>query len=213
MYWKMGFRLSSLVARSSRMHAETLRQSRPPLFRGRPQRSVSIAPDHRVLGFAAWERALAFPLSGPSCSCPMSRSVSQSLADDAAQRPTGTLDIINAKSDALVVPEIELGQIPFQMFFADVVVHADNPAFKDREITFYGVGVRIAANVFLRRVIDGLMAGEAISGLPVDAAFIGPQVRLRRNLFSQNGLQIGRSDVRDMKGRDAAFALYQCDHG
>jgi hypothetical protein len=104
------------------MHAETLRRSRPLLSRGLPQRSVSTAPDRQVLGFAAWERPLTFPLCVPSWPRPMSRSVSETLPNDTSKCSAGPLNIVNAKRDTLVVAEIKLGEVAFQMLFADMVV-------------------------------------------------------------------------------------------
>src|SRR5438067_1050216 len=133
------------AVQSSRMRAETLRRSRPPLSRGQLRRSVSTARDRQALGFAALGRASAFPLRAPSCSRPISRSVGEPLADDAAERPVGALYIVNAECDALVVPEVELGEVALQVLFVDVVIYADDSALQDREIAFNGVGVRVAA--------------------------------------------------------------------
>src|SRR4051794_22826362 len=137
------------MARSSQMRAERLRRSRPPLSRERFRRSVSTAPGHPVLGLAALRRAFAWSLL--SCFRPMSRSIGEALPNDASQHAIGALYVINTKRDPLVVAEIELREIPFQMLFADVVVHADDAALQDREITLHGVGVRVAANVLLPR--------------------------------------------------------------
>ena len=55
-----------------------------------------------------------------------------------AQRSAG--GIVHAKLFAMAVAEIKLGQIAMQVGFADVLIHAVNAAFKDREETFNGVG-------------------------------------------------------------------------
>src|SRR5688572_6855433 len=103
------------LARSSRMRAETPRRSRPLLARGRSRRNVSIAQDRQALGRAgAWPLAFAWF----SCSRPMSRSVSQPFADDAAQGPASPLNVVNAQGDPLVISEVELSEIPLQVLLA-----------------------------------------------------------------------------------------------
>lgn len=205
----------SSAARSYQERVETPRRSRPPQSRGRLRRSASIVPRHPALGCATVlgrpAQRLVFPFALSSCSCPMSRSIGESLADNAAQGAAGPLNIINAESDPLVVTEIELGEIPLQVLLADVVIHADDSALQNREIAFDRIGVRVAAHVFLRGMIDGLMAGETFSRFPIDAALVSTQVRLRRDLFSEDGLEVRGVHFCDMEGRDAALALDQCD--
>ena len=76
-------------------------------------------------------------------------SISQALADDALEQFAGAFGIANAKRRACVVSEIELGQIHRQMFMADMVIHAVDPALEDRKVILGCVHMRIAANIFL----------------------------------------------------------------
>ncbi len=83
--------------------------------------------------------------------------VGQSLADHSLHRLGCPLGVGNFKHLALVVPKIELCQIPLQMLLRNMVICASDPALKNGEIRLNGIGVRITANVFLNAVVDGLM--------------------------------------------------------
>src|SRR3954471_18202723 len=141
----------------------------------------------------------------------MSRSIGEPLSNDAAQHAAGAFYVINTERDALIVAEIELGEIPLQVLLADVMVDAVDTALQYREVALNGIGVGVAANVFLGGVINGLVAREALAGFQVDSALIGAQMRLVRNLFFDDRLHISRVDIRNMEGRDAALALDQRD--
>ena len=106
----------------------------------------------------------------------MSCSICQPLANNAAERASGALYIINTKRNPLVVSEIKLRKIPLQMFLADVMIDTVNSALQDREISFDGVGVRIAAHVFLGGMVHGLVASEALADLSVYGALVGTQI-------------------------------------
>src|SRR3954451_5055621 len=85
------------------------------------------------------------------------------------------------------------------MRLANMVIDAVDAALQDREISFDGVGMRVAANVFLDGMIDSLVAGEALADLGINGALVGAQIRLGRNFFFEDRLQIGGIGVRDMK--------------
>lgn len=57
--------------------------------------------------------------------------------------------------EAIVIAELELGNIERHVFGAHLVESADNAAFEDRSKTFDGVGVDRTNNVLLAVVIDG----------------------------------------------------------
>src|SRR5215831_17666338 len=87
---------------------------------------------------------------------PMSRSVSKPLAGSATQRAIGAFFIVDPERHSVVMPKIELGQIPMQMMLGHVVVDADDAALEHAEIAFRGVGVpEVGANVLLGRMIHG----------------------------------------------------------
>jgi len=56
--------------------------------------------------------------------------------------------VINAKPNAVIVPEIELHKIPMQMLLFAVLISAAHSAFENREVAFNGVGVNITTHVF-----------------------------------------------------------------
>ena len=102
------------------------------------------------------------PSRGPSWRCPVSRSclIGEPLALRAGQCEIGALHVVDAKPDAMRVTEVELVQIPLQVRLRDVLVDAVNAALEDREIAFNGVGVDVAANVFLTPMVDGADARQ-----------------------------------------------------
>jgi hypothetical protein len=89
-----------------------------------------------------------------------SRSVSQPLSDDAADRAFGALYIVHAESDSVAIPKIELAEITVKMFFVDVLIDAIDLTLQDREIAFCGISRGVSPNVFLLRVVDGAVTGE-----------------------------------------------------
>src|SRR5207245_3606 len=79
--------------------------------------------------------------------------------------------------------------------------------------TFYGIGVNVAANIFLRGMVHSLMAGELLSDSQVNVALVSPKMRG----FIDSGFQdrpnpVG-SNGRHMARPDSAAALHQRDNG
>jgi hypothetical protein len=142
---------------------------------------------------------------------PTSRSIGEPLADDSAQCPVRAFQVINAKRGPVAVPEIEFGEVPVKMFLADVLIDPIDAALQDREVVLRCIGVRIAANVFILRVNDGLMAREFLARFPVNAALVSSQVGGFIDPFLKNWPQVRRIHFRDMMGADAALALDQSD--
>ena len=81
--------------------------------------------------------------SAPGLSLPSatSRFVGEPLALGAFQRERGALGVVHAELLPVGIPEIELGQIPLQVGFRNVVVHAVDAPLQDGEVAFHGVGV------------------------------------------------------------------------
>src|SRR3984893_12359753 len=50
--------------------------------------------------------------------------------------PRGALYVLNSKSGTVVIPKIELCEIPMQMLFADMVERTDYAALENRKIIF-----------------------------------------------------------------------------
>jgi hypothetical protein len=147
----------------------------------------------------------------PRLDLPMSRSVSEPLADYPAQGPVRAFQVINTECDPVAVPKIEFGEVTVKVFLADVLIDAVDPAFQDREISLGGVSMSVASDIFLLRVNDGLMAGEFLASFPVNAALVSSQVRGFVDPFLKNWPQVRRIHFRDMMGADAALALDQGD--
>jgi hypothetical protein len=74
----------------------------------------------------------------------MSRSIGEPLAYDTTDRAFSALDIIDAESDPVVMPEIELSEIAVKVLLADVLVGSIDAALKDGKEIFCGIGRSIA---------------------------------------------------------------------
>lgn len=81
------------------------------------------------------------PISKPPADCPLDRF-------------NGTLLIIDAKRDSLVVAEVAFSEIPLQVLLANVMVDTVDTAFQDREIAFDGIGVNVAAHILTDAVVQ-----------------------------------------------------------
>ena len=64
----------------------------------------------------------------------ISPPIGEALPLDALEDDIGALIIVNAKPDAFVVSEIELGEIALQVLLADVLIDTDDAALDDAEI-------------------------------------------------------------------------------
>src|SRR6185312_10209441 len=118
-----------------------------------------------------------------------SRLIGEALADDAGHDAFGASSITYSQGYARIVAEIKLGEVAAKVLLADVVVHAVDAALEDAEIAFDGVGVGIAAHVFLGAVVDDLM-GEIVAKLAVHASVIGHDDRLVVNVREKDGAKV-----------------------
>jgi hypothetical protein len=146
------------------------------------------------------------------CSSSTNCSVGKALAPGTNQCEIGTGRIFDPKSRAVGVAEVELGQIPLQMGFADVEVAAKNAALQDGEVAFHGVGVDFAPDIFLGRMVHGLVAGEG-SAVGVDVGLIGHEAAVWVNVPSNDRCEIGRGHAGDMKTADFAAAPNEGHNG
>ena len=142
----------------------------------------------------------------------MSRSIGQPLADDAFEDLVGTLDVVDSERDSLIVAEVEFGEVTVQMFLAHVLINTVDAALEDREVPLRSIGVSIASDVFFLSVDHGVMAGELLADLPVNAAFIGPEMRGFVNPSFKDRAQVRGINFRDMMRTDATFAFDQGDN-
>jgi hypothetical protein len=81
--------------------------------------------------------------------------ICKALSNNALNRFRRAFHIANVKSYALTITEVEFGKVAFQMFLADMVVHAIDAALEDRKLSFDCICVDVAANIFANAVIDG----------------------------------------------------------
>ena len=111
----------------------------------------------------------------------ISRSIGQTLSNDSLDGDLGALDIVDPKANAVRIAEIKLVQISVQVFFLAMLIDALHAAFEDRIIALDGVGRNefgpFPADVFIYRMIHGVMAGERLADLPVRVTLIGHHLR------------------------------------
>ncbi len=142
-----------------------------------------------------------------------SRSVGQTLADDASQRAVSAGQVVNPKPDPVAVPEIVFRQIPEKMLFGAMLIDALKAALKHAVEAFNSVGVNVAADIFA-----GLMAGETMRrkvlvDTAVVAGFIGHNDGLWRDIRFQDWQNFRAAGAADMKGPATLATFYKSKHG
>ena len=70
-----------------------------------------------------------------------SRSIGETLANDALERLVGTCAVVHTERNPVVVPEIELGKVAIQMLPAAMLINAGHSALEDAEEAFDGVAL------------------------------------------------------------------------
>ena len=68
----------------------------------------------------------------------------------------------DVRVQAIVIAELEFGDIERQIFSADLVETADHPALNQRPEPFDGLRVDSADNIFPARVIDVACCGNSL---------------------------------------------------
>jgi hypothetical protein len=99
----------------------------------------------------------------------MSRSIGQPLADNTADRSLGALLVFDAESRAVVIAEIEFGEIPVQMPLVTMLVDAAHATLEHGKEALGGVHMSLAAHPLFVAVVDGFMA----SSKPLTDAAVG----------------------------------------
>jgi hypothetical protein len=145
-------------------------------------------------------------------------SVSQSLADCAANRSISPILVIDAQGDPVTVTEVEFREVTVKVLLADVEVTAVNAALQDREEALNGVGVRLGAipklaRPFLSSVIHGVVTGKALADASVSAKFISHQPTLGVRSSEHNAAQSCGGNVLDLLRSRAPAALDQGNDG
>lgn len=67
--------------------------------------------------------------------------IRKAATHDAPQRLPGALAVVNAIGDAVVVAELELGNVAVKVLLATVLIDTLHPALEDAEIPFHRVAV------------------------------------------------------------------------
>jgi hypothetical protein len=92
---------------------------------------------------------------------------------------------VHAKGDAIVVPEVEFGQVPMQVPFGTVLINALHSALKHAEIAFHSVRIDVAAHVFLLFMAYEVMLRKLSTNRLIVSAFVSNQPRFPRNILAE----------------------------
>jgi hypothetical protein len=115
----------------------------------------------------------------------MSRSIGKPLPKDALERVVRTGGVVNAECDAVIIPEIELVQIPLQMLFPAMLIDAPHTPLEDAEEAFNGVGSHVTTGIFVFGVVHPFVLGERLAGALVVLGFVGMQAAFRGHVFGE----------------------------
>src|SRR6266513_1869820 len=176
-------------------------------------RSRSIAAEPcSVISFSIPSNSpmISPPLRNPRLLC-VSPPICQAFPGDALERNGSALLVCHAELDAIVVSEIELGDVTLKMLFANMVIRPDQAALQKREEAFNRIGVHDAAHILKLSMIDGVVTGELPAEFGIDAAFIGHEVRIALNLAHQDRLQGLGIHAVDVEGTHVPTTLDQCN--
>lgn len=101
----------------------------------------------------------------------ISGAISQALPDNAFQSQLGTLYVIYADTDTIVITEIKLRDIAVKMPLFAMLIDAFHAALKNRKIALNGIGMHVVADPFIGLVADTLMAREMLVQSGISTAF------------------------------------------
>src|SRR5438552_5067065 len=138
-----------------------------------------------------------------------SRSIGEPLSLGTDQGACRAVEIIDAERGAVVVPEIELGEVAVKVRLANVEIAAVNPALQNRKEILGGVGVGVASHVFVLAVRDSFMAGEQAADMPVVVRLVGAEVAREIDVLDDDRAQGRGSDIGGMKRANPPVTLDQ----
>lgn len=104
-----------------------------------------------------------------------------------------------AQSYAVVITEVEFSNVTVQMLLATMLIDAFHAALEHAVKILDGVGMHIAANIFIGFMTDALMGREVIAQREIVAAFIGHHRGFLRNIGLDNWNDIGGASSLDME--------------
>ena len=125
----------------------------------------------------------------------------------------GALGIFDAKARAVAIAEIELGEIAMQVSFAAMLIDALHAALEDREEAFDGVGVNVAANVLASGVAHECVSSELGTELGIEAAFVGVQGALARDVANHDVADVGNGGTVNVERLGATATLDKRHNG
>ena len=94
-----------------------------------------------------------------------------------------------------------------QMLLADMLIDTVDPSLQDRKVSLSSIGVGIAPYIFILGMNDCLVTSEFLADLPINAAFVGSQMRCFVDFSFKDRPQSCRSHFRDVIRADAALAF------
>jgi hypothetical protein len=152
---------------------------------------------------------MAIPIVSLACWFPsqVAEAVASSCASASCYRHSEDIGVVT-----IVIFELAFRDVEWQIFFADLVIAADNRPLEDRPEAFNGLSVHRTDNVLLGAVHDRLVrifAKALVGNLFVRCE----QADLGRNRFAHEFLQIDRRQSAEHAGNDAALALDRADDG
>lgn len=141
------------------------------------------------------------------------RLVGQALASNAVNEAAKPVQRVTGHV-AVIEPERELIDVAADVFWAGVVVDADQAPLKHREHGLNAVRSHAIANIFAFAMVDGRMVEKQTTYVAVRASLIRVQRRADRNVLNNgvlNGLRIGAGKL-DCLGAPALAALFHAEH-
>lgn len=131
--------------------------------------------------------------------CRVRPPIGQPLPGDALERVVCALCISHTESRAIVVSEIEFGNISLQVLASNMMICPDQATLEQAEIAFDGVCMDVPAHVFAFGMRYGFMTGGNRAKLPVVFSIIGHQMSIGRHLGFKDGLQGCAGHIRNME--------------
>ena len=148
------------------------------------------------------------------CPCSTNCSVSETLAFGTDQSLIRASSIIEAEFDAVVISEVEFGEIPFQVRFADMEVTAVDATLQDGEEALDRVGVGFVPDILFLGMVDGLVSAfEGGADRGVDVGLIGHEPAIRMGMSGDHWIEVAGGHVRDVETTDPSATLHQGDDG
>jgi len=132
--------------------------------------------------------------------------VGEPLALCADERAVGASFVVDAELDAVVVAEIEFGQIPINVFPIDVLIDTDQAALEDGEEAFERVGMNVIPDVLALGMID---AGMLPDEMTVDGRAVGVEPAVTIKVLPE---RTANAIVVEEYRADRAAALNKAQH-